>query len=259
MNRILKFDQVLNVRDFGGKVCAAGNIVSNKLYRGAHISKMTPKDISRFKQMGVSFVVDLRYRTERERQASNWGDLHAPSVFEFSKKYDQDTEEKLAPHERFVLHELGDVSDAWRYMCDSYELRPLSPGFIDITARAIKRMAQTGEPIFVHCAAGKDRTGTFAAIVLMILGASYEAVLEDYLLTKKVVNFDKIIKIVTEEMQNRYERVFDPEALKPFFDVNVQYLQKSLSVIGNINDYTANVLKLSEMEIGALKQQYLCC
>jgi len=39
-------------------------------------------------------------------------------------------------------------------------------------------------PALVHCAAGKDRTGIAAALVLRLLGASHDDVVADYLLTE---------------------------------------------------------------------------
>lgn len=38
-------------------------------------------------------------------------------------------------------------------------------------------------PVLFHCAAGKDRTGVVAALLLAVLGVSQEEILADYLLT----------------------------------------------------------------------------
>lgn len=41
-----------------------------------------------------------------------------------------------------------------------------------------------GEAFLVHCTAGKDRTGVFAALVLQLMGVGYEEIAEEYALTE---------------------------------------------------------------------------
>ena len=45
--------------------------------------------------------------------------------------------------------------------------------------------ALEGKPVYLHCSGGKDRAGILAMLILTILGAEREAVLEDYLLTNE--------------------------------------------------------------------------
>ncbi|MBL4854123.1 MAG: tyrosine-protein phosphatase [Robiginitomaculum sp.] len=257
MSKILKFDNILNVRDFGSHELPDGTKVSaGKLFRGAQLSKMTEAEQGRFDKFGVSLVVDLRYLTERRRQASKFCSTYNPDIFEFSAQYDQDSADKLAPHEAFAIRDLNTAEDAYNYMLGSYEARPLAPGFVDIVSRSLKRMAGTGEGIYVHCAAGKDRTGTFAAIVLMLLGVSKDEVMDEYLRTRQAMDLDLVIDMITLKMEQRYGRKFSPEALRPYFDVETQYLQKSLDVIGDIGDYARNVLKLGPNHVENLRKHY---
>ena len=51
-------------------------------------------------------------------------------------------------------------------------------------ARAIGILADAANyPIVFHCAAGKDRTGVLAALILDIVGVERRAIVEDYVLT----------------------------------------------------------------------------
>lgn len=49
--------------------------------------------------------------------------------------------------------------------------------------RATALLAEAPAPVLVHCAAGKDRTGTLIAVVLLAVGVDEEAVVADYLQT----------------------------------------------------------------------------
>ena len=46
-------------------------------------------------------------------------------------------------------------------------------------------------PVVFHCAAGKDRTGVLASLVLDILGVERKVIIEDYALT--AINLDSIL------------------------------------------------------------------
>ena len=45
-------------------------------------------------------------------------------------------------------------------------------------------LAQVREPALFHCAAGKDRTGLLAAVLLAALGVREEEIIEDYAATR---------------------------------------------------------------------------
>jgi protein-tyrosine phosphatase len=141
-------------------------------------------------------------------------------------------------------------------MLGSYEDRPLDLGFAGLTAKSLKRLAATGEGAYVHCAAGKDRTGTFSAILLMLLGASPEDVMEEYMRTQDAVDLDALIPIITKKMEKRYGRNFDADALRPYFHVEPAYLESSLRVIGDVEKYAREVLKLSSQDIADLRTRY---
>lgn len=42
-------------------------------------------------------------------------------------------------------------------------------------------------PVYFHCTWGRDRTGILAAVVLLTLGATPEAIMEDYLVSDETV------------------------------------------------------------------------
>ena len=259
MGDILKFDNVLNVRDFGGQglLSGQGKTYLGKLYRGAQISKMSPSDSQKFSDFDISLIIDFRYRTERNRQPSRFEGEYNPQILELLAAHEPETEEGLAPHEAFILHDLNSVQDARNYMLGSYGERPHYPAFTELASRTLKTMAAEGSVIYVHCAAGKDRTGTFVAILLMLLGVSDADVMEDYMRTRQAVDFNVIKQMAAQKMQERYGRPYDPEALEPFFGVYPEFLQRSLEKIGDVESYVKSVLGLTKGEISNLRNHYI--
>jgi protein-tyrosine phosphatase len=47
-------------------------------------------------------------------------------------------------------------------------------------------LATRRRPVLFHCAAGKDRTGVAAALVLTALGVTHDVIMEDYLLSNRL-------------------------------------------------------------------------
>ena len=217
---------------------------------------MSARDRKKLADFGVSLLVDMRYRSERERQATEFGSGFAPEIFTLLKKHDQQDADALAPHEMFVIHELGSPDDARRYMMESYTDRPQNPAFISLTSRSLKQLARQDDTLYVHCAAGKDRTGTFAAILLMILGVSPDDIMADYMRTREVVDFHLIIEMTAKKMQERYGRPYDTDALMPFFGVEPDFLNSSLNVIGNIDTYVRDILELTNDDLDSLMRHY---
>jgi len=248
----------LNVRDFGGLNVKDGRTVKKgKLLRGAQLSKMSGEDEARFAKYDIKTIVDIRHAPERERQKSNWKTKPQPHTLVYDDAVSPHDDNKLAPHEIFIIRELTHAKEAYEYMMGSYTKRPHDAGFISVTSQSLKHMAATGDNIYAHCAAGKDRTGTFAAIVLLALGAQLDDVTEEYMLTRKAVDITPILKMAAIRMEKQYGRPFDPEALKPIFGVEPEFLQASLTAMGPFDTYLKDVLKFTDAERDQLKIRYL--
>lgn len=84
-------------------------------------------------------------------------------------------------------------------VCEFYSYLPFGNDGYKNMLLAVKR----GEvPFLQHCTAGKDRAGCGSALLLAVLGVSYDEIVKDYLKSLKIrdnirkVMFDKIPKIV---------------------------------------------------------------
>ena len=110
-------------------------------------------------------------------------------------------------------------------------------------------MLETDGPYYIHCMEGKDRTGFVCALLEALMGATYDEMCEDYMLTYK--NYYKITKEYTIQ---KYNAIVDL-----YFDAFMEELSGSTdkNVLKN-SDYTIfakNYLKeggMSEEKINEL-------
>lgn len=256
MTRIYDFDGILNFRDFGNYSANEGRVVKpGKLFRSAHFNQASDTDLERLAALGIELVVDLRHKPERLRQPSRWPALPAPTVLHYPDP--KDGAETLAPHEIFIKETLSTPEEARHYMQGSYGLRPEDNGFKTIFSQTLKFMAQTGGPILIHCAAGKDRTGTLAAVILSALGVPFETIMEDYMMTMEAVDIDSFLEPAALNMAQRYGRHIPMDALRPLFHVEPSYLNRSMATINDVDSYISSRLNITSEERNALRAHYL--
>jgi hypothetical protein len=153
-----------NFRDLGGLPLAGGGCTrSGRLFRSDTLQALTRQDVALLRDgLGLRTVIDLRLAQELADEgrgplaaSQDIGFVHAP--------LDMAATEGIAPDQ--VLNRLY--------------ARCLASASLP---QAIVRIAEsTDRPTLFHCAAGKDRTGVVAAVVLSLLGVDEEAIVADYL------------------------------------------------------------------------------
>ena len=255
MPDIIKLNSVRNFRDFGG-YSGHGNaeLVQGKLFRAAHFNETDGEDKTFIAGLDLGLVVDLRHLPERKRQPNTYPSVD--DVLTFTMDEAEDGPE-FAPHEMFLKEQLNTPEDARQYMLGSYTDRANNPKFVDIFSRTLNHMATTGDPLVIHCAAGKDRTGTLVAIIQKILGMSNDDVMDDFMLTMKAVDVDMFLEPAAQFMTQRFGRDIDPEALRPMFGVEPGYLEAALGAMGPFDDYVAEKLQIGDKAIDQIRSKYL--
>jgi len=255
MPEIFPLKSVRNFRDFGGYSVGGGQkIASGKLFRSAHFAETNADDRSFISDLGLNLVVDLRHLPERRRQPNLYPSSDHVRTFVMDEP---DEAPEYAPHEMFLKEKLETAEDARAYMQRSYFARPNSPQFIDIFARTLNHMADTGGSVVVHCAAGKDRTGTLVAIIQKILGMSDDDIMEDYMLTMKAVDVEFFLEPAAKFMTERFGRAISPDSLRPMFGVEPGYLERALKAMGPSESYLSDTLNLSEDRQAQIRKAYL--
>lgn len=256
MSRIYDFDSIINFRDFGNYPAGSGQHVKvGKLYRSAHFNSASDADLEKLAELGIALVIDLRHKPERDRQPNRWPETPEPTVLHYPDP--KDSNQSLAPHEIFIKETLSTPEEARGYMQGSYEARPHDAGFKSIFSDTLKFMAKTGSPILIHCAAGKDRTGTLAAVILSALGVPFETIMDDYMMTMEAVDIEAFLEPASQNMATRYGRHIPVDALRPLFHVEPSYLQRSMATIEDPDGYIANTLDITPSERQALHKFYL--
>lgn len=259
-DRNYKFETIYNFRDFGGYAGLDGRAVkTGRLFRSAHLAALSETDRAEIGKLEIDLVVDLRHAPERAKQPSRFP-TPQPYVHEYPDSPER-LKAKVAPHEAFLEQELYSAEDAHRYMIGSYTQRPHDKGFQTIFGDTLRFMANkaedSGAGVLVHCAAGKDRTGTLCALIQGLLGVSRDDIMADYMMTLDSVNIGKIIEPAAEMFSKRYGRIIDAKALWPMFGVTPEFLEAALNGMGDMEDYALTALGLEADGLAKLRARYL--
>ena len=181
MTQWIELDGVVNMRDLGGLPTRDGRRTRDRrLVRSDNLQDLSPTDVRRLvDEVGVTDVVDLRTSTERELTGP--GPLTETPLAHHHLSFI--VEDPAATAQRALLlrgeHEREErTGDFWsRHYLGYLEQRP------DSVAGALSVIATSRGGTVVHCAAGKDRTGTVTALALSVAGVPDEEIIDDYALT----------------------------------------------------------------------------
>lgn len=252
MNNI-KLNGVKNIRDLGGIPVKEGRIKHHKLIRSSSLDELTDNDVNILvNEYKLATIIDLR--TDREMQDDpdieilNVKYLHMPI---FSKRV------------HGITHENGRDESAGRGI-DLIKLYKgiLSGECLDNVTEIIKtiiKFDRSNFSVIFHCTEGKDRTGIITALILLILGADKQTIIEDYLVTnkvnrKKAYDFYWRIRFLKHD-KNKAENVKNIYLAKP------EYIEAVFDVIENdwkgTENFIKNGLKLTEDEIEEFKDKMI--
>jgi protein-tyrosine phosphatase len=170
-SRIITLAGAFNFRDLGGYGAIDGRSVRwGALFRSDSLGRLTVDDIDALRPLGLRTVIDLRGSAEADAAGSF-------PVAEYP----------VTLHNLSVMDRAWDAADADLGTAGEF-LHSQYTTMLDETgaryADAIRRLALPGAlPAVFHCAAGKDRTGLLAMLLLGALGVSDSDIVEDYALT----------------------------------------------------------------------------
>ena len=170
-NRELKLEVAHNVRHMAGYATRDGRTTSDAAVRSAGLHRLTEAGVGHLSDHGITAIVDLRSTVERERDATP-SLAHTTIRHINSAVFEQDQSPVGQDAEfpgYFVVYQrmLETGRDAYRTLFET--------------------ISETEGRVLFHCAAGKDRTGVAAALMLSLAGVSDEDIVEDYALSGELL------------------------------------------------------------------------
>jgi len=165
--RHIPFPTVFNFRDIGGYATGDGRTVRwRRVYRADGIHRLSNRDLA---PLGIRTVVDLRTEAERvERGYFDADEIDYHHLPMFEQTWER---EGVLPDQ-----------DAVAYLAARYaDMLVTGPAAIAGTFSLVARVDAL--PLVFHCAAGKDRTGVTAALLLAVLGVDDADIADDYALS----------------------------------------------------------------------------
>lgn len=245
-------EKVVNFRDLGGIRAADGKTVKNGLFfRSAMLNEATEADIAFLKSLNIKTIFDYRDTDEAAMMKTNpYGALgvtyyNIPAAMNNEKLFK--LKESRGLGKLFHKFTLDDVKVSYRNLPFGNE------GY-----KAMVRALQNGEvPMLQHCTAGKDRAGLGSALLLLILGARYEDILEDYMKSLEIKDYvqQKVAgffpSLLLRPIMKRYEPLFIVD--KALLDAAVEEIIKRC---GTFENYLLIEFGLDESAIQALRDKY---
>ncbi len=253
-NRLYPSPDVRNLRDYGSWPTMDGQkVTAGRLLRSGHWADAKSHGFNLLRQLGPNVFVDLRRPAERKFQpnvfpentdievlASDGGDMSEP------------------PHVQFLRENELTKSSVQAYMQSAYRRIPTESHHQELFRQTILHLGQ-GKTVLIHCAAGKDRTGILAALILNLLGVDPDIIMEDYLLTNKAVDIDAVLPGITKQISKRLDQEIAPGVLYPMLGVEAGFLEEAYAVMGEPEAYARQHLNLSAKELDQLRDSLTLC
>lgn len=245
--RRLPLEGASNFRDLGGYETEDGRRVRwRKVFRSGALDRLTEADLAALQAIGLRTICDLRHEDEQTLYPTRLPREAAPTIHSLP----------IRPRVRGGYRERIESGDddagtlALHYMTEAYRC------YVRDHAEAYKglmhRLAdEANHPLVFHCAAGKDRTGFGAALILMTLGVPEDAIYEDYLATNTYWT-ESGVRIQTDL----------PEAVRDVLRAaNDAYLRASIDTLHEVHElldaYLEGPLAMTPEDVKRLRELLL--
>ena len=238
-----------NFRDFGGYPAEGGRKVKwEYLFRSGQLSALSDQDIELVGGLKLDLVFDFRRVDEQYQEPSKLPESSPPRIVSVP----------ITPGSNASFFGQTDTDPVamFDFMVDVN--RDFAEAQTATYAHMFKEILEVGNArLLVHCAAGKDRTGFAAAMILLALGVPRELVMRDYMLTAEF--FSPQLEI--DRLRKKYQMQLEAEAILPMLEVHEDYLSAALNSIesrySSIESYLSEELGVGGPEQAELRGRYL--
>lgn len=254
-----------NTRDLGGMPAGAGcTVAKNRLLRSGELYGADSGDIAVLKHHKLHTVIDLRTAQEcMERPSPSIPEIravHLPILKDAAQGISHEEKARLELEQALYSGELNDPDAARQLMEDMYRQMITSPFSLRQFTHFMELLIQNKDgAVLWHCAAGKDRTGIAAVLVLECLGVARNLIISDYLLTNQYM--EDYIKqeaalLKEKEPSSDYGEVLSYllGAKRIYIDIIYGTIEKRY---GGVPNFLKEELRMDRDKIEMLKQNYL--
>ncbi|HEX5806326.1 MAG TPA: tyrosine-protein phosphatase [Macromonas sp.] len=249
------FEGIDNFRDFGQVPSRLGRLRRGALLRSGALDKASPDDLQQLQQLDIGLIVDLRGSDERAKAPSQRSPGFQGQVLELLEVNHDD-----APHLGLLSGLSVSRQALATAMTEFYCRIPFDPSHMRHFATAFQAMTRTPGATLVHCAAGKDRTGIFVALLLELLGVHRDDIHADYLLSAQDQRLKERLRLKVKDMALLKGREVAPDAVDVLVGVDPVYINAMLHTLtercGSVEGYLQH-LALDPALPEQLRQRYL--
>ena len=248
MKRILNLEGAINLRELGGYPTENGTTIKyNKLLRSGDISNLTTNSLNYLKNYGLKYVVDFRSINEQQTWSdvtSDFYNIYSDPVYPLKGNGD-----KLAGalnhgdysylgliYQSVVLDQHG--QEAYKYLFD-----------------LLLENDQPKTSLLFHCAAGKDRTGIGALLILKALGVDEETITRDYLLTNLMYSNQATIEKTLND-KNGDQNINKMNMTKADLESITSVFRAIEHYYGSFENYLDKALDIDKDKLAQLKDIY---
>ncbi len=225
-DRHVTFEACFNFRDLGGYETIEGRkFRRGAVYRSDALHRLTDADLELAFGLGLRTVIDLRSAAEIDKHGRF---PHAAVAFHHLPFFEEDAPplKPLEPHDPEPPPGV-----------DYFAIATSARGSI---AAAFRVIAEADYAVVFHCAAGKDRTGILAALVLASLGVPDESIAADYHLSERALEPSVAWAEANSPEMAAELTALPPWALRAPKPVMQAFLDLLRDRHGSIDDYLAD-------------------
>ena len=249
-DRVVNLEGAVNFRDFGGYETSDGErLKGGCLFRCGAMSGLTETGREAFLELDIGLICDLRRADERDDDPTPFPEhlqLHLPIDPGSAVQMRDTSANPRLNHEQRIAFMRGINVELARDHAAEYR-------------RMFDALLALDEAAFlVHCTAGKDRTGFGVAIIQLALGVPKELVIEDYLLTNEVIDFETFL---LPKVRARYGAQVSLDDVRAVSGVREEYIHAALDTVdevhGGVDQYLDEALGVGPAVRDQLRERFL--
>jgi protein-tyrosine phosphatase len=227
-----------NLRDLGGIAAAGGRpIRPARLWRSGELDGLSEAAAATLAGLGLRRIVDFRSAAERQ------GAPTRARALESLDRWQTAADEVLGDPAPILRQCLVSPAQSSQTMHQVYRRMAFEHRH---AYRALLEFAAAGEPLLFHCAAGKDRTGVAAALLLSLLGVEREAIRADFAASNAAIG--QTTARFLAKPGSRLTQGIDPAVWHPMMLADPAYIDSLFDEIaarhGHVQGYAREVLGL---------------